>query len=210
MKNCVRITGILLLFMVLKSESCGELNEGADQQNLLIQYRNEIRSQFETAELNDLALIEFGQAAKQKLADFADYLQILSDTSFRKPYREKAGEMILQMFSSDTIRVKVVPDNSRTDCEFSISQWVHQVLNNEISLSHVDIDSVQILRHFDRTAPDVYSAVLSFNERKRSGLEQDVSGSFINRIAMVYIIKGCKVFPPDTLSVWQLYLGGIR
>jgi predicted DNA-binding protein YlxM (UPF0122 family) len=210
MKKSIWIAGILLLFVILKSESCGELNEGADQQNLLNQYRNEIRSLFETAELNDQALFEFEQAAKQKLADFADYLQILSDTSFRKPYREKAGEMILQMFISDTIRVRILSHNQKPDCETNVSQLVKKGLNNEIPLLHFDCDSVQVLRYFNRTAVDVYSAEFSFIERWFSGKEIAETGLLKRKIVKVYILKGNKIFPPDTLSLWQVYLGGVQ
>jgi hypothetical protein len=210
MKKIIWIAGILLLFMILKSESCNERDESADQQDINDRWRNEIKIQFETAELNALSLTEYEMAAKRKLKDFYDYLQILSDTFYRKQYREKAGEMILQMFVSDTVAVSIVPYDQGPDSETSISQLVQKGLNNEISPSFFVCDTVQSLRNFDRTDVDVYSAAFSFIERRSPGTEDSVPGTLKRRIAEVFIVKGNKIFPPDTISLWQVYLGGVR
>jgi hypothetical protein len=210
MKSTFKIVGILLLLMFLKAEKCSEQNENAVQEKLINNMKKEIKSQFDADFLSEASLVEHEKAAKQKLADFADYLQILADSALKQPYREKAGEMIRGLFISDTVLVRIVSSHEMKDHEFSVRQLVQSGLNNELFISRIVYDSVQINQHFSHTGPNSYSAILSFMERKENNQDGTISGAAFSRKIMAQINKEYKIFAPDTLSVWVLHLGEIE
>jgi len=210
MNGTSKILGFLILFMFLKAEKCSEQNENAAQDMLVNQMKKEIKSQFDADFLSEASLHEHGKAAKQKLADFADYLRILADSSLLRPYREKAGEMISNLFMSDTVRIKIISGHGRKDHEYSIGQLVQSGLQNELFISRILFDSVQVSRPFTPTGPDSYSAVLSFTEKILDRRDSTAAEASISRQINALITREYKIFASDTLSVWVLHLGKIE
>ncbi len=198
---------MLLLFIFLKAEKCGEQSENVDQETQINNLRKEMESQFDAGFLSEASLYEHEKAAKQKLNDFADYLRIMADTSLFPDYREKTGEMILNLFISDTVQVKIVPDRNEKSQEFSIVQLVQSALRDEVLVSRMVYDSVQINRNFSRTGPDSYAALLTFIERTEISRDGRVSEASILRKIHAGINRQPRIFAADTLSVWVLRLG---
>jgi hypothetical protein len=208
MKRLIKICGILLLSLILKAESCTEGGEMTSREKYIDLTTRQLKSLFQAETLRDFELEEFEKSSKQKLADFADYLKILTDSSLKQPFREKAGEMVQEIFISDSIPVSICIAQGKIITS-DVVQLVQKGLNNKIPAIQIQYDSIRIEQSFQWNGQDHYCAVLSFIQRVNrmhdgQTLETSVRGKTDARI-----IRENKIIGPDTLSVWVLHLGKI-
>jgi len=61
--------------------------------------------------------------AKQKLTDLADYLQIYADNSLDEAFREHARQMILDLFISDSVQVKIRIKKDKEEINLKINEF---------------------------------------------------------------------------------------
>ncbi len=210
MKRFFKIVIIPLIMLFLTAERCNETTEKARQDMLLNYQKEEIRLKFGSDFLDESSLFAYETAAKQKLTDFADLFRILVDTSLQLTFREKAGEMILSSFHSDSIRVKLAFDPVDISNDISIKNLVRSGLNNRLLQSRFIIDSVRVEEPFRRINEESYKATLNFSQKSEKNSNHLNSGFVIQKNIEVVINKADKIFGPDTLSVWTLYLGKIN
>ena len=205
MKRLIKLSGILLLSLMLKAESCSDGSEMTSQEKYVDQKTRQIKSQFQAETLRDFELADFEKSSKQKLADFADYLKILTDSSLQQPFREKAAEMVQEIFISDSIIVSICASPGKI-IEYGIGQLVQKGLNNEIGSVQIQYDSIRFEQSFQWNGLNHYFAEMSFIQRT-SGPDDDQSLKRSMKGKMnARIIKENKIFGSDTLSIWVLKL----
>jgi hypothetical protein len=209
MKQLIKLTVILLLFLILKAESCTDGNEMTSQEKFVDQRIKQLKSLFQADYLSEADLVEFEKSAKQKLSDFTDYLKILTDSSLQQPFREKAGEMIRSIFVSDSIRIKIYVSLGN-NLELSILQLVQDGLNNKIPAVRINFESLKTDQPFLRDDQDHYSAILSAMQSTTEPVGEHSIKISIGRKIDAHINKENKIIGNDTLLVWVLHLGKIE
>jgi hypothetical protein len=211
MTKYLKISSIILVLLVIYAPSCVDEQAITDREEAILnETRNEIRAEFETDYLTGASLFAYETTAKQKLSDFADYLQILADTSLNMSFREKAGEMIKNTFLSENVSLQLTRQKYKPAGEQNVRQLIKNGLENKLSLPLFSFDSIVVDKPLHRTGNQSYAGTLTFSQNftLRGQPEQIVNS--ISRSADVYLIKEDKIFGADTLKIWGVRLGEIR
>jgi len=196
--------------MLLGAPSCVDEEEIARQEEeALEEVREGIRDEFEAEYLTEANLYAYETAAKQKLADLTDYIQVLTDTTKDFSFRQKAGEMIQNLFHSKNDKVELGLQKRSTE-DLLIGDLIEKGLANKIPNLHFSIDSIQIHEPLRRTDNSTYTGILQFSQNftEISTPEQPLKS--ISRNAEFFVIKEFKAFGTDTLWVWNVKLGDTR
>ena len=185
-----RTLGMMLLFLVVTAKTCEDHSVDAirEEEAELNTSIDSIRQEFQSEHLSETDLAAFEEKAKQKLADYADYFLIVSDTSLDTSFRNQAGAMIRELFYT-----------GETPAGFPIC------LN-----SRLFIDSMAVAESLHRSGKQEYTGVLAFRQECRSVTTMDtiIVDISCKRIS-VYAAKTVKIFGNDTLLVWNVFLGKI-
>ncbi len=203
-----KISTLVVILFVLSAPSC-EDEQGAAirEERLLDETRNEIRNEFETEYLTESSLFAYEAAANQKLSDFADYLEILTDTTLDMAFREKASEMIESTFQSDNVSVQLFEKN---EGEIEVHKLIEDVLENRVLLPHFSFDSVRIHEPLRRIGNTTYSGILKFSQDFTEPTQSGQIVKSVSRNVDIYVVKENKIFGSDTLKIWSVRLGEIR
>lgn len=207
MNRIYKIAAIPVCVFLFTAEQCGEGGETSRQENLLNTRKNQIISDFESGFLNESSLFEHEKAAKQKLADVADYLKILTDSSLQQPFREKAAEMIRNCFVSDETEIELSFANGEPVRTMKIGLLIGQALHNQLPMYENKFDSVKVKTSFRRNQEESYSATLGFYQVPDNLSLAGANGNLYYCQVPVFIGKETKVFGTDTLSVWGMHFG---
>ncbi len=212
MTKYLKIAILFLVLFVIYAPSCVDDQAIADREEAALnETRNEIRAEFEVNYLSEESLFAYETAAKQKLSDFVDYLQIISDTTLDKSFRKKAGEMIQNTFLSEEETLQLAPQKDDLSGEISVRNLIKQGLKNKLSLPPFSIELIVVDELFQRNGNATYSGTMKFLQIFTGpSLSPGESLNTIDRSADVYIIKDEKIFGADTLRVWSVRLGEIR
>jgi hypothetical protein len=210
MIKLIKISTFLLVLFLLCAPSCENDEERAHREEEIISgAKKEIRSEFETEYLTEASLFAHEVAAKQKLSDFTYYVDILTDTTLDKSFREKAGEMIRSSFLSEQITIDLYNEPEGQILELNVHQLVRLGLDNQLILPAFSYDSIFVHEPLHRISNFTYSGILKFKQN----FTEKTTGLLINpisRTADVYVQKEVKIFGTDTLKVWNVRLGEIR
>jgi hypothetical protein len=206
MVKLFKILTFLSLIVFLGAPSC--VDEGSIEQRNEDQIRTTrslIRQEFESNDLSQTELAAFESSARQKLADFADFLKIIADTALDITVRQQAGEMATGIFISAGIPLHIYP--SISEKEIRLSDLIKGLLDGNIRLNPFKTDSLEVMEVLHHTGQSEYLGSLTFNL-----IITDDSGfnrSSIRKITRYHLKKENKVFGTDTLHIWNARLGGI-
>lgn len=199
------------MLLLLGAPSCVDEEELTRQeQQALNEVRSNIRNEFETEYLTESALYAYETTAKQKLTDLVDYLQVLTDTSMDISFRQKAGQMILNMFKSENEKVHLILNISKPSIELKVHQFIKKGLENKLPFLSYSIDSLQIYEPLHRIDNNTYSGVLWFSQNFSTHTTSKQTTPPVKRFSDFYVIKDAKVFGTDSLNIWNVRLGEIR
>ena len=197
MKVIIKIAGTICLMLLLMAEDCS--NSEALQEKSVSEERNRLTNHFQSDFLTEQELFSYQLAAKQKILDLKEYLNILCDTSIQLPFREKAGEMVRNIFISDTLQLNILDSDILT-----VHDFIKNALSGKLETKPVICDSVWVKKMFYPYSPEMYYSCLV-----ESGTSNSINSHVCNKNIDAWITKQKKVFDTDTLKIWELHLGRI-
>jgi hypothetical protein len=209
----LRITGLLMLYILLCSKGCNDRNEITSQQEAATvnQTRDSIISKFSSDIIPEASLRAFEETGKQKLADFADYFGLMSDKSLDTSFRKQAAKMIRELFYGEDLQFQLtLPGNPETEM-VSLNAMVMGDFLSKYQKPELILDSVRVTAplHLDRSSG--YTGKLSFRQGFTGISEKDQI--FINptpKEVILHLNKHPKQFGSDVRDVWELSLGQIE
>ena len=172
-------------------------------------------SDFVLQQLPEKNLRAFEERAEQKLKDFIDYLNMLSDVKYDKVLRKQAYEMALTLFENESQWHYTGTKNSNNNL---LENSLEQFLKKQVELHKLkqqqqyEIQTIDLITPFtpQETAPGYvrYHGQLSFlfliNERGQS-LPKPYSG-----ICYIHLQKVNKDFGEERFEVWEVLLGDVE
>lgn len=206
MSKILKISVLMLVLFTLCAPSCVDEQAALHEEAILTEARNDIRAKFETDYLNETSLFAYEKTAKQKLADLADYLNLLTDTSLDLTFRIKAGKMIKNTFTSEQSFVML----NIYDKALDVEQLIGQGLENKLSPLFFSIDSIRNQEPFHRIGDSKYSGILQFSQKNTDLSKPNLAPFSTHKIVEMYLINESKAFGSDTLKVWNVRLGNIQ
>jgi len=207
MIKILKISFLLIALSILCAPSCNDEQEANNrEEEILNSAKNDIKKEFESDYLDEAALFAHEAAAIQKLIDFSDYVKVLADTSLELSFREKAGEMIANSFQSKNILISLNQDTESPQNEITIQLLITSGLENKPIIPPFHFDSLRIQEPLKRMGNSTYEGKITCIQ----SFTQSSPAEKVTRTIDIFVSKKDKVFGPDTLKVWNTFLGEIR
>jgi hypothetical protein len=204
---------LALAYLLLCSKACDDNVQENEkmEQDKVIAVRDSIRDEFETDYLSEGSLYALEATARQKLSDFADYIQIMTDTTLDNSFKEKAGDMIKKMFISENVRLRFFLQENRKEKKLTVKELLADGLTTPYASARFIFDSIEVQEPLQRINTGTYSGRLSFYQKFTGYSLHDTLTTNSKRTTIdVFAMKVDKIFGDDTLSVWGVFLGAMK
>ncbi len=210
MNRFFKIITIILVLLANCAPSCVDEHEIALREDAVLEEaRHNIRREFESEYLSGASLLAFENAAKQKLTDLSDYLNILADTSLDISFREKAGEMVQGIFISENVFISIQTEGNDGPMKTDVGHFVKLETSGKISTPPFSFDSIVTIVPLRKSKGESFTGKLSFIQYFFNS-SQTKHNNKVKRQADFYLLKEIKIFDSDTLRAWNVLLGEIR
>ena len=213
MRRIFYISALGILYFLTTAKSCDNqenIDEERDQARIRIT-RDSIISTFDSDTLSNTSLRAFEGAAIIKLSDFADYLAILRDTSLAGPFREKAREMILGLFISDRTLIQVSEPNEPGRYKFTVKKFLEDSEAGSLQFGKIIFDSARVKQELMPSGDSIYAGKLSY---AYTFLRDDHSAGSdplpADGTVEFFLKRHTRNFGPDTLILWDVFLGNME
>lgn len=205
------ISAYIFSMVILCAPSCRDEVEGAGQEEILFrETRDEIRKEFETEYLTETSVFAYEAAAKQKLADVAGYIRVLTDSSLDMSFRSKAGEMIEKIFLSGTTGLTILDDMHNTGKRIEVQNLIKEGLADALIFTPFYFETIRINQPLHRMNDTTYFGALNFTQTFRDPSQPDQLLNSVSRNAEIFVIRENKSFGNETMKIWVVRLGEIR
>jgi hypothetical protein len=208
------ITGFsLLAFLLFCSKSCEthEKENEKREEEFFHASMDSIAHSLSDDILSEQTLKAFEIKAEEKLADFVDYLGILSDRAMDESFKEHAQEMILDLFISDTVHILFAGTGLQKVKEVSLNEFLTKSSGSASGNYRFRFDSVFLSEPLHRVNDVSYQGSLSFTVRsEESGPNFPLNSNAGRKKVSIIAVKVQKQIGRDTLQVWKIFLGGIN
>ena len=205
------ISAVLFSMVILCAPSCRDEMEGTGQEDILLrETRDEIRKEFETEYLTETSVFAYEVAAKQKLADVAGYIRVLTDSSLDMSFRSKAGEMIEKIFLSGTTGLEIMDDMNKSGKRIEVQNLIEECLTNALIFAPFYFETIRINQPLQRINDTTYFGTLNFIQAFMDPTRPDQLLNSVSRNAEIFVIKENKGFGNESMKIWVVRLGEIR
>lgn len=159
-----------------------------------------LEDQFVAEEITPDQLKAFETRAIEKLKDFADYILILSDSTYAEGFRANAETQASKLFI-ELSEINLFDEQNNLTVENFLSTI------KELKISRLEIIEPNILQPLHFTTKDHYKGLLSF---KISISGDQFSNPSQTKTADFFLMKKQKSFGTHDMMVWEISLGDIR
>ena len=213
MKRYLVITCSVLAFLLFCSKSCEKPeNENAARDEIAFKATlDSINNSFQSDHLSEQTLRAFETKAKQKLADFADYLQIYTDDSLDESFKDHTRQMILDLFISDSVHIKIRISNEEKENNLTLKEFCKMDFPSGKNSMEFIFDSIDLSEPLHSVNKITYIGGLKFSQRYELPSPPSSEVYYqVNKEVDIIAARVRKKFGSDTLKIWQVYLGDIR
>ncbi len=209
MKKLLNILMIILIYFIFCGKSCEDDSAPAPwQQRQAELAKDTLRVEFETDYLSEEARHAAEINAIQKLHDLADYVEVFSDQSLDSAFREKAGEMIGEMFISQDNLLLFMLDSKGKMKQVTLEEFLEKGFGGNYLKAEVNFDSILVTKPLEKSGAELYSGKLAAFQT----VVLHSSGKSTNSYSLLVInnfisFRQIKVIGQDTLKVWKVSLG---
>lgn len=203
---------LILAYFILCGKSCDDdSNQGLRVPKDVENVKDSIRHEFEVDVLSDQSLHAAEISAIQKLKDLSDYIKIFTDASMDPVFREKAGEMIREMFESPDSKLSFGPVKKNKIQSVTLGEFMERGSGDDIFQTEVSFDSIRVQEPLRKSSEEAYSGKLAAFQ---TAITHSSADSIISPAIPVNVdfisSKQVKIIGQDTLKVWEVKLGDLE
>ncbi len=187
------------------------ISVNVSSQSVGVDNNNDLESTFTAKNLSNYKLRGFETRAVQKLEDFGDYLELISNKEFDLGLRKQAIKMLENLFI-DKNALLVNPENELTDKnQIEIREYAQSVLECDFSRLEISITKIKLSKPLEFIKKGNYSGELSFTQSSKFYKSSKVlKRSLRNRKARIVVVKTSKKFGNEKEFVWNVLLVNIN
>jgi hypothetical protein len=209
----IYIVVLFIGFIILTSKSC-EPDMNIDQEARLKAEQDtilkEIRNDFEAEYLFEDKLMAYGEKAKQKILDFADYLSLYSRKDVDTLFKQQIKEMIYRLFYNENtiVQLYINPTNSNGVDEHNLNILLGNIDSSKYQSIEFLISDLRIIEPLHLDSIERYTGKLGCKFRI-TGITKTDTILLYNKSNRVKIIttRTKKEFGDETsLLIWQVFL----
>ncbi|MCU0369788.1 MAG: hypothetical protein MUC31_00075 [Bacteroidales bacterium] len=212
MKRLPYILLISIFYFLFCGKSCVDDSEREDwQQKRVTEAKDTIRSEFETGHLSEEACFAAEVKAIQDVNDLADYVEIYSDRSLNILFRQKAAEMIREMFISEDASLSFGKTKNHKMKSVTLDEFLRTGFGDDSKKAQVIFDSIRVQKPLQKYDGSTYSGELaSYQTIILHPLADNIISSS-NQVTIHFISsKQVKIIGQDTLKVWEVKIGDLE
>ena len=211
MKQFSYILTFAFLYILLCSKSCNQREdlEAAREKSGVESSIKSITAHFTTDTLSRETLNGFEETAKIKVADFFDYLNILSDTSTAAGFQSRIRKIIPDLFGSTDCKITYNSSEKIKGeaVKIRIGQLVDSTSVFPTYIKQLRPDSLWITKYLQAIDDSTYSGQLGFLLRPVVQDKMNKSNKMFNGTVEYKVLKREKEFGGEKLKVWNIFLG---
>lgn len=171
---------------------------------------NQMEEAFETDTLSNEQLNVFQQRALQKLEDFINYLEIISNKTYDSELRLVARNQIVELFADSSILVNVTAGKIEKNPK-PVSAFLNEVYQAEYDSIKIKTDSVIVEQPIKADEAMTYIGYVTAKVNIKGYKNGHV---FFNSVAIqkakTIIRKTEKHFGEETRTIWTVGLGEVK
>jgi hypothetical protein len=196
--------------MMNKSESYEPMYEAVTEEEELAVER--IDYEFEKDQLSSLALKAFEQRAIQKISDFADYLNILTDDSLDSAFLYQANEMLFSLFYSKNVEVSINHSKAAFEKHMKLVDFLSYFQGDKSLKVKIDISDFKIEDSLNFAGRKHYSGEISclFSVQNIGNDKTILPNGIYNTVIKIESRKTEKLFGTIPKQIWEIFLGDIK
>lgn len=199
MKMTLFIIGIMIYSIIGISQSAARISISEQEKN------------FTKTELTKEELTVFENRAKQKVLDFSNYIQLLSNDDTDKKLREHLKGTAIELFKDSTCLIYdsvLISDISKV----SIKSYLDYLVNNDYHIIKSEISDLEIFKQFTESSNGLYKGTISFNQIMTFENDKGVviKSIEVKKIIEIVLVKNVKKFGSKEKVVWEVKLYDLR
>lgn len=169
----------------------------------------EIEKEFEAPMLQKENLIAFEQRAKEKLVDFADYINIYTNRTYDASFRDQAKKMVMDQFDGEA-KIKSSIMNPQKEETYSLSSFLAEFPKLDFEFAQLMLKDIEISESLKYLNSETYTGSISFSRELLgiSGQDTIIVSKDLDKIEII-LNRTDKIFGNDTLKVWAVQLGNL-
>jgi hypothetical protein len=211
MRRFFKLSVILLMYVFLCGKSCDEDGRIRRQQKEAIAEKDSIRKQLEVKILPEESLRMAELSAMQKVRDLADYLQIYSDKSLDSIFRNKSGEMIRDLFTSEDVLFSLRDTKKSSEQSQTLKKFLKNGFGDEFQSALVSFDSIHVYKPMEQSGSESYKGKLIFVQDIKGIISGDTILISHHPVALdINSSRIVKVFGQDAINLWAVSLGDLE
>lgn len=195
---------LLLVYLICSAKSCSD-DGNMNEHNILIVSKDSIKQSFQINLPSDRHLRAYETTAKQKLADFAEFLKIASDTSVDAGFRQQASDMAANLFISREASL------GKWGRAFPGANTLEKLLIKSLSEGFrfdVRPDMIELGTPLKQINDSSFKGSLSFHWLQSPCDNTNQPATVSSRFGIaIYALKKSKSFGNENLTVWNVFLG---
>jgi hypothetical protein len=195
----------LFLFSLLILAACASIsNEEVNFRKVSIDDAKDltIENQFVSDELSTVHLKAFEKRAIEKLRDFADYVDIISDQSYEEEFRKLAMSQAKGLFIEHS-EIKLMDGFNSRRIELFLDEVKERSINTKVLISDIAIET-----QLKESIGSLFEGTLTFGFSVLSTEHQEVN-HLQKRKMEFFLMKTPKSFGTNQKMVWEIFLGDI-
>jgi hypothetical protein len=202
----------VVVYFILCGKSCDDDTEmSARQIKEVAEVKGSIREEFETEYLSEESRYAAEISAIQKLRDFSDYFKICTDVSMDPLFREKAADMVRGLFIDDAVILSFTKSDKKTAPFLTSGQFLATGLGREVYAAEIIFDSIRVSESLARNNDHSYKGKIACNQTLSLNIHPDsVLQAHESITVEITATRSMKVFGPDTIRLWQVFLGDME
>lgn len=209
MKRALKITALALVYLFLCGKSCQDDQEiTLRQEEEVAAIKDSLRSEFETEYLSEESRFALEASAIQKIKDLADYLTIFLDPAMDSLFRQQAAGMITGMFHSMDAELSIGFPPTDNETSGKVRDIFGEMGWHGWQSIAIEFDSLTVPDHLQRSGTGSYHGKIRGHQKLTFKPVFDSVSSFHDPVTIhISASQEEKIFGPDTLRVWSIFLG---
>ena len=166
---------------------------------------------FTSKKLTNFQLKGFEKRASQKIIDYANYIQIISDKSYDLSLRKHALNLSKELFANKNVSVKMYNNKISNKNKIELSEYLNLILKSDYSKIVVEISGINILQNLKTNKNNSYEGKISYNETIKFYKNKTITFTDKQKREIeIYLIKVSKNFGSTQTKVRNILLGNIN
>jgi hypothetical protein len=154
----------------------------------------------------------FESRAEQKIRDYANYIEIVSDKKYDSNLRKEAVSSALRLFSDTENEIKEYSGQEKKLKLFKIKEYFNTVAVSPFQKQVLEIKELKLINQLQKGTDNVYRGKVSFIQNMKG---YNIKGELIfvknsKKNAEIVLKKVKKQFGEKIEEIWEVFIGNIN